>query len=62
MTGRDAAPTRDTSLEASHAVTSGRIRTWFGEETAEEQEARLCSVRCRRGSSRRALRARRLAR
>ena len=39
MTGRDAAPTRDTSLETSHAVTSGRIRTWLGEETAGEQEA-----------------------
>ena len=29
MTGRDAAPTRDTSLETSHAVTWGRIRTWL---------------------------------
>ena len=45
MTGRDATSTRDTSLEPSHAVTCGRIRTWFGEETADKQEARFCSVR-----------------
>jgi hypothetical protein len=55
VTGRDAAPTRETSLETSPAVTSGRIRTWLGEETAEEQEARFCSVRCRRGAASRAV-------
>ena len=48
MTARDAAPTRDTSLDTSPAVTSGRIRTCHGEETADKQKARVCSVRWRR--------------
>ena len=63
MTGRETTSTRDTSLETSHAVTSGRIRTWSREETADKQEeARLCSVRGRRAFSRPGLRAREVPR
>jgi hypothetical protein len=48
---------RDTSLEASHAVTGGRIPTWLGQASVDKQQARLCCVPWQRASSEGSLRA-----
>jgi hypothetical protein len=48
---------RDTSLEASHAVTGGRTPAWLGQASVDEQPARLCCELGRRASFAGALRA-----
>jgi hypothetical protein len=53
---------RDTSLEASRAVSGGRIPVWLGQASFDEQPARLCCGLGRRASFAGALRAWRVLR